>query len=226
MVAIKRPSDSDLLYGSDFGHTLCFERLGTAVVDLTGPHFYSPRGARAWRDAALAFVRLPLPPPGGLPTGAHATLLLRTGDRRFTNENELAADLRTLLQRHNEPPLEVVRLGGTLAFKWQLALYSNTSLLVSPHGAQLTNVVFMPDAAAVIELLTCGYYSDTYRKFAVEAGLRYYASRDPAPGCDRDLGKRHHNDDRPVRRAEIEPLVTRAICGRSNATGACRGVIL
>ena len=67
---------------------------------------------------------------------------------------------------------------------------------------QLTNVVFMPDAAAVIELLTCGYYSDTYRKFAVEAGLRYYASRDPAPGCDRDLGKRHHNDDRPVRRAE------------------------
>ena len=55
--------------------------------------------------------------------------------------------------------------------------------------------------------------------------LRYYASRDPAPGCDRDLGKRHHNDDRPVRRAEIEPLVTRAICGRSNATAACRGAI-
>ena len=47
-----------------------------------------------------------------------------------------------------------------------------------------------------------------------------------APGCDRDLGKRHHNDDRPVRRAEIEPLITRAICGRSNATAACRGVIL
>ena len=50
-----------------------------------------------------------------------------------------------------------------------------------------------------------------YRKFAVEAGLYYLASRDPRPGCDADLGKEHHNDNRPVSIRELRPVVSRAL---------------
>ena len=206
---------SSLLYQSDFwGRTVCFAELATIDVDFLAPHFYSARGAHAWRDAALAFLQL----PPLQPIGAHAasrpsqtTLLLRTGDRTITNEGQLIGGLDALLRGEGRAPSAVVRLQGTLPFRWQVALYANTSLLISTHGAQLTNVVFMPDDGAVIELLTCGYYSDTYRKFAVEAGLYYLASRDPAPGCDADLGKKHHNDDRPVSMRELRPVVLRAL---------------
>ena len=55
--------------------------------------------------------------------------------------------------------------------------------------------------------------------FAVEArgNTTRRATRRPAAAATSASG--HHGDDRPVRRLEIEPLVTRAICGRSgNAT--------
>ena len=107
----------------------------------------------------------------------------------------------------------MVRLGGTLAFKWQLALYSNTSLLVSPHGAQLTNVVFMPAGAAVVEVLNCGHFTDVPKKLALECGLRYVATQDPRPGCDAIIGKRHQDDDRNVTIDELRPALRAALLG-------------
>ena len=94
--------------------------------------------------------------------------------------------------------LAVVPLRSGLCLREQLRLWSSTRLVVSMHGAQLTNVVFMPDGGAMLELFGCGHFSDTYKVLALESDVHYHSSRDTRPGCERNLGKLFHNADRNV----------------------------
>ena len=86
------------------------------------------------------------------------------------------------------------------------------------HGAQLTNVVFMPDGGALLELFGCGHFSDTYKVLALESDVRYHSSRDARPGCERNLGKLFHNADRNVTLAELRPALEAAAAAAAAST--------
>ena len=133
--------------------------------------------------------------------------LFRTTDRVILNEEELADGLREELKPLGLQ-LRTYVLGAALPFKEQMELYGSTRLLISYHGAQLTNVAFMMDDAAVIEIFNCRHFADTMsgrrsraacllRRAADEGGLRV-----PSP-------KRHAvgNLNRLVPIDEITPIL-------------------
>ena len=60
-----------------------------------------------------------------------------------------------------------------MAFKEQVALFASSSVVVSMHGAGLSNVAFMPAGGVVVELLTPDRLWPTFRGVAVRSGLSY-----------------------------------------------------
>lgn len=62
---------------------------------------------------------------------------------------------------------------GALRFEEQVALFSEAEVVVGPHGAGLTNCVFMAPGGAVIELTHDKRVVWTYHEVAGAAGLNY-----------------------------------------------------
>ncbi len=61
----------------------------------------------------------------------------------------------------------------SLPFCDQVALMRDTDLLISPHGAALTNLMFMRKHSAVIELMTAPWYEIGYQPSAIVFGIHY-----------------------------------------------------
>ena len=60
------------------------------------------------------------------------------------------------------------------SFKDQVDFFSSIDILVSPHGAQLTGVIFMPRCGAFLELFPKSYWiPNFFGDMALGAGLRY-----------------------------------------------------
>eukprot|EP00621_Florenciella_sp_RCC1693_P016073 CAMPEP_0182550544 /NCGR_PEP_ID=MMETSP1323-20130603/41760_1 /TAXON_ID=236787 /ORGANISM="Florenciella parvula, Strain RCC1693" /LENGTH=90 /DNA_ID=CAMNT_0024762081 /DNA_START=44 /DNA_END=313 /DNA_ORIENTATION=+ len=60
----------------------------------------------------------------------------------------------------------------------QLDMYSTTDMLISAHGAVLTNAMFLRDGAALIEVFNCRHGSGTYRVIVESRHLFYIAARE------------------------------------------------
>lgn len=201
----------DLLHKEDFdGVTRCFERAITVGVDTRAPHFYSVAAADSYRAATARALRLGPAWTYALPPTDTFTLLLRSTDRKILNEPEIEAKLRAHTAASGWA-LQVKRLQGPLPFVEQVRMYASSSVLLSYHGAQLTNSPFMPRGSVMIELFNCGHWSHTYRKFAEEAGVRYLHAREPTRGCMHDFGKLLGNMDRAVPWEELRPAVCKAM---------------
>lgn len=64
-----------------------------------------------------------------------------------------------------------------LSFEEQLKLMSQTRILISNHGAGLTNMIFMPNNGIVFELKgTANTINNCFFKLADALGLKYYYS--------------------------------------------------
>lgn len=103
--------------------------------------------------------------------------MLRKGTRRVANLDAL----RPVLCKHG---LEEVSMEG-MSFDEQVRLFAGATLLVGPHGAGLSNAIFMPAGAALVELMPSWYAPACYLVMANEAGLRYrvvQAERAPGSG--------------------------------------------
>lgn len=62
-----------------------------------------------------------------------------------------------------------------MSFKEQVALFSETSILLSNHGAGLTNMLFMPAGSNVIELRKKNDdHNNCYFSLASALNLKYY----------------------------------------------------
>lgn len=85
--------------------------------------------------------------------------------RRLLNEEDLK---RALLAEGVEP----VRL-EELGLAQQLELFRNVGLVVAPHGAGLTNILFLPGNAVVLELLMDTYCNWSFRHLAALRRIRY-----------------------------------------------------
>jgi capsular polysaccharide biosynthesis protein len=46
--------------------------------------------------------------------------------------------------------------------------------MVASHGAGMTNALFLPDRAVVIEIFPFYIYMDAYQRMATQTGLLYY----------------------------------------------------
>jgi capsular polysaccharide biosynthesis protein len=132
------------------------------------------------------------------------------GDRRrMVNEEELCAALLDF-------GFEIVT-AGLLSVTAQAALFRNAELVVAPHGAALTNLVYAEDGErgpAVVELFQENYVNRCFLKLCQGKRLSYRAVINPGVSN----GSHHHQS---TWRADI-PLIRHVLAGMDavKATGA------
>ncbi|KAJ4880703.1 Glycosyltransferase AER61 [Raphanus sativus] len=84
------------------------------------------------------------------------TLLLRTGARSFKNESAVINVFKRECERVDGCVLNV-SYSNNLTFCEQVELMKKTDVLVSPHGAQLTNLFLMDRNSSVMEFFPKGW---------------------------------------------------------------------
>ena len=87
--------------------------------------------------------------------------------RRLINEK----DLEPVLAKNG---FEIVYFEG-MPFNEQVKLMQETELLLSTHGANLVNLLFLPPIAIVIEMVNIDFTNDVYYTLASDLKLPYYA---------------------------------------------------
>nr|CAB3481054.1 unnamed protein product [Digitaria exilis] len=130
----------------------------------------------------------------GVTTSAalRVTLLFRTGARAFKDEAAVARVFEAECARVAECAVVTAR-ANNLTFCEQVRLLSGTDVLVSAHGAQLTNMLFMDRNSSVMEFYPLGWRQRAgggqfvYRWMADRAGMRHEGSwwdphGEPCPG--------------------------------------------
>ena len=55
-------------------------------------------------------------------------------------------------------------------------LFKKARLFITPHGAALTNMIFLPVNASVLEMRPRGWSAGCYRQLATVCSLQYYLS--------------------------------------------------
>jgi hypothetical protein len=106
-------------------------------------------------------------------TGHDAIYVARTDSRhrRMTNEPELIE----LMLSYG---VSVV-VAGQMSLAQQINLFRNARVVIGPHGAGLTNIVFCRPGAVVYELLQANYPNACMNVLAQGAGLAYRADMFP-----------------------------------------------
>jgi len=93
--------------------------------------------------------------------------------REFTRELKPQTPMFSLLKATGLPVQWEQKL-GKLSFEEQVKLMANAGIVIGAHGAALTNIMFAPSHAAVIELTPHLFNWPLYRKLADAANLFYY----------------------------------------------------
>ena len=108
---------------------------------------------------------------------AKITILNRHVDsgRSILNAQELLQTLqRQDFVRNNHVTVELVDSMDGRSFLDQVYIFSHSDLVISPHGAQLSSLFFMPPCGAVLELFGRGYEdAEFYGSLAAMSGIRY-----------------------------------------------------
>ena len=94
--------------------------------------------------------------------------------RSILNADSIAFHLQTKLagRIHSEMPVEYFE---GISFANQVAFYASADLVISPHGAQLTGLPFLPECGAVLEIFPSNYYyQNFFGSLAEAAGIRQY----------------------------------------------------
>lgn len=107
--------------------------------------------------------------PSGPSTTADRLIYVSRGDaltRRVVNEPELIATVERL-------GFSVVSLSG-LSIVDQAVLFAQARMVIGPHGAGFTNLVFaQPGRASLLELFSSGYYCHCFAHLCSVMGLAY-----------------------------------------------------
>lgn len=90
-----------------------------------------------------------------------------SGMRRLTNEDNVVSAMADL-------GFDAVRLENFSQVE-QINLFRGAKMIVSPHGAGLTNICFSIPNTSIVELMMDSYVSWCYRRMAAARGLKYDA---------------------------------------------------
>ncbi|KAJ4813515.1 hypothetical protein LUZ62_026081 [Rhynchospora pubera] len=118
------------------------------------------------------------------------TLFLRTGARSFKNESVVVSVFEEECRKAGNCRVKVEKTDN-LSFCDQVRLMSETDILVTPHGAQMTNILFMERNSSVMEFYPKGWEDlagvgqYVYKWLSDWAGMRHQGVwRDPeGPPC-------------------------------------------
>ncbi|XP_077251492.1 uncharacterized protein LOC143890694 [Tasmannia lanceolata] len=125
------------------------------------------------------------------------TLLLRSGPRAFKNESIVVGIFRRACQKVNGCKLTVAR-AENLTFCEQVKLMTDTDILASPHGAQLTNMFFMDRNSSVMEFFPRGWLElagvgqYVYHWGASWSGMRHQGAWRDSKGGECPLSKKEN----------------------------------
>ena len=97
-------------------------------------------------------------------------LLKRKRNRVILNENELEAHIKT---KYNLSEFQIV-YNEDLNFEQQASIFSKTKFLITVHGAGVTNIIFMPPTAVVLEIFPPYFFNEVYHRIALNSGLNYF----------------------------------------------------
>ena len=134
------------------GHVLAADELVVVSCDRFRPELLGPA-----RDAAAD-------PPGGPDARVFVSRRSARG-RRLVNEEGLSP----LLTRRGFEAVEMERL----TWSEQVALMARTRVLLAPHGAGLTNMLFCAPGTTVIEIADPAYPNPNFYAMAAALGHRY-----------------------------------------------------
>jgi capsular polysaccharide biosynthesis protein len=146
------------------------------VPSLPDSHLRTPPWIASWLRER--FLPTDVAPP-------HRRFYVTRGNRKHTrrveNETHVIAALAPFGFETIDP--------GTLTFADQVRLFAEAEFVVGAHGAALTNLVFCPEGAAVIELFPPDYVNVCFWALATAVGtLRYrYLVGDGLPGRVRPM---------------------------------------
>jgi len=85
--------------------------------------------------------------------------------RRILNESELTKRLESL-------NFDIVDT-SSLTIREQISLFSETNIIVSPHGAGLANIVFMSEGSYLLEIFPLNQVNDCYFELSTFSGINY-----------------------------------------------------
>eukprot|EP00899_Mesostigma_viride_P010228 jgi/Mesvir1/19206/Mv11518-RA.3 len=192
----------DLLPLAEQEGTFHFEKmvhLRRTEVRWSPPHlwfFRNPADAAELRSRVYKLCDIPHKRAKTARDFKTVTFLQRSNTRKVLNMDELVAEARRSfgsLKRRKDAAaimansstgasadLAAPQSGWTVlskeippSFCLQAQLFSNTSLLISPHGAHLTNMFMMAPGGAVIECLPYGLYFEYYKALADAIPLQW-----------------------------------------------------
>lgn len=155
-----------------------------AVAALTAPKLIVPchqiMKGREYPQWVLDYIRerfMPHRKPHPFP-GATKIYISRqaAATRKPTNEREIIAQLQT----RGFTAVELEKL----SLPEQISLFGDARVIVAPHGAGLTNVVYCAPGAKVVELFPAANI-DLYYRLCTALNLSYYfvKGRDGDPAC-------------------------------------------
>lgn len=102
----------------------------------------------------------------------------RSRGRRFPVET-VQALVKELKNSTHVKSVEAIENLGHLTFREQIKLMQRADVLVSPHGAEFANSVFLRPHSSVIEVIPFGYWTLFFRDVIRRVGAEYTAV--PAP---------------------------------------------
>jgi hypothetical protein len=146
--------------------------------DVFGYNVQSPTHLQVFRDATVQDLF-----PGRITSGCPANtttlgeaasprigILNRDRTRRLQTVDILANELSQAF------PMSSITIKEfeSASFADQVDFYSSVDILISPHGAQLTGLPFMPKCGGVVELFPKGYFwPEFFGSLATGSGLGY-----------------------------------------------------
>ena len=144
-----------------FHHVLLFP-----IVKSMSLTFSNVVETRWIRQQAYSYCQLPSS------NSSSITILSRKGVRRqLLNENEIAESLE------NRGYRVIVRNFGNQSYCDQVHAMQLSRGVISNHGAQLTNLLFLQPGSFVIEIFNSLFYLDIYEGLARQAEVQYVAFR-------------------------------------------------
>jgi len=153
----------------EVGTVLKVARLTVPVTDRFDPRLLKPVRAAFAADGPAA------------PTARVFISRARAAGRKITNEDTLWPALK-------ERGFERVFMED-LDFVAQLRLMQRTAVMVAPHGAGLTNMMFCPEGADIVELADPGYPNPNFYALSAAMGHRFWLLPAQASGQGHALHK-------------------------------------
>lgn len=102
------------------------------------------------------------------------TWLLRPENRWILNIKSIMLMLKTTGLVDMEWLSDHIQSFDSLSFHNQVLLMSQTDILIAPHGAALTNLIFLQPHSAVIEIFTSPWYEIGYLPTALMFSIPYF----------------------------------------------------